>query len=166
MRRIAFVLVLGLVAACGDDGDDRGSGDQVTPCDDVVQEALDPASSVHVVAGAPEPEYRYDPPTSGPHTPGPVLSGVLDEPLDRPRQIGQLEAGGILIQYRPDDLATAQSEQRDRLAGDGVAVVPNPDLPAVVVATAWMHKQTCSSLDVETLQAFVDTYRGQGPGAD
>jgi hypothetical protein len=152
-------LSVAALGACSDD--DAGSGGA---CGPVRREAVDPASSVHVVSGD-EPAYQTDPPTSGPHAPAPVLSGVRDEPLDRPTQVGQLEAGGVLLQYRPD-LDAAQLAELAGLAGDAVVVVPNPDLPAAVVATAWVTKQTCDAVDVDQLGRFVAEHRDAGSGTD
>lgn len=152
-------LALTALGACSDDDASDGGG-----CGPVRREAVDPASSVHVVSGG-APEYVTDPPTSGPHAPTPVLSGVREEPLDRPTQVGQLEAGGVLLQYRPD-LDIDQRAELEGLAGDGVAVVPNADLPSLVVATAWLTKQTCDAVDVDELARFVEEHRDAGPGTD
>ena len=154
----ALLLVAFTVAGCGDD--DGGS----SSCGPERREALDPTSAAHVLPGAPEPEYLTDPPTSGPHEPGTLLSGVLDEPLARPVQVGTLEAGGVLFQHR--DLSDEERGELESLAGDGIAVAPASDLPERVVATAWLFKQTCDAVDVEALRTFAEGHRGEGPGAD
>ena len=56
-----------------------------------------------MIASGAEPQYTTDPPTSGPHTPGALPGGVLTQPLARPSQVGALEAGLVLIQYRDLD---------------------------------------------------------------
>lgn len=154
---VVALLALATLPACGDGGEGGGSA-----CGPVRREALDPQSAVHVLGGD-EPEYATDPPTSGPHQPGEPLSGVLDEPVPRPVQVGHLEAGGVLIQHRgdldPEQLAGLRS-----LAGERVAVAPNPDLPDPVVATAWLFKQRCDAVDVEALRRFVDDHLGRGAG--
>ncbi|MBA2283673.1 MAG: DUF3105 domain-containing protein, partial [Acidimicrobiia bacterium] len=127
-------------------------------CGPARREALDPSSGTHLLAGAPEPEYLSDPPTSGTHEPVPLLSGVRDEPLGRAAQVGQLEAGAVLLQHR--DLDADQLATLEGLAGEGIVVVPNPDLPAPVVATAWLFKQTCEAVDVAALQGFLDEHAG------
>lgn len=145
-------------AACGDGG---GSDDA---CGPITREALDPAYLVHVLgaeAGA-DAEYMSDPPTSGPHQAGPGLDGVVAEPITRPRQVGILERGDILLQHDPD-LPSGQLADLEGLAGPGVVVAPNPDLPDPVVATAWTYKRTCGSVDVDALQDFVDQRAGKGP---
>jgi len=152
-------LLLAVLPACGDGGGSSAA------CGPARREALDPASASHVVGGD-EPEYRTDPPTSGPHAPGTLLSGVLDEPLSRPAQVGALEAGGVLLQHR--DLEDDELARLEALAAEieGVAAAPNPDLPDRVVATAWLFKQVCSSVDVDALRAFAEDHAGEGPGAD
>lgn len=130
-------------------------------CGPVIRERLDPSSPVHLLPGAPEPDYLSDPPTSGPHLSGRPPSGVLDEPLDRPTQVLVLEEGGVLIQHRGlDDAAVARLEE---LATESVVVAPNPDLADPVVATAWLTKRTCEGVDLEALRRFVDEHVDQGP---
>ncbi len=49
------------------------------------------------------------------------------------------------------------------LASDAVVVAPNPDLPDPVVATAWVFKQRCRSVDPAALERFIDERAGKGP---
>jgi hypothetical protein len=132
-------------------------------CGSATREALNPDLR-HVFAGAPEPAYSTDPPTSGPHTPGALPKGVLTQPLARPDQVGALEAGTVLLQYR--DLSAQEINSLAELAGDQVVVVPNASLPNRVVATAWLFKQTCSGIDTAALRGFIRTRAGHGPGTD
>jgi hypothetical protein len=129
-----------------------------------VREAFDPSSLQHVLPGGREPQYLTNPPTSGPHVPGPQLSGVRTEPLDKPTQVGVLESGSVLVQYR--DLDAAAIASLSQVAGDQVVVAPNPDLPDKVVLTAWVFKRTCSSVDTAAIGEFVTAHRGKGPGID
>ena len=156
----AVVVLVLLLAACGS-GDD-GAGAATSSCEPVRTEALDPDSAQHVLPNAPEPSYLSDPPTSGPHQPGPARSGVVDEPLPSPVQVGLLEAGQVLIQHaEPLDRA-----QADELAAidPAVAVVPNPELRSPIVATAWRHKLECFRVELADLRNFVETYAGRGAG--
>jgi hypothetical protein len=89
---------------------------------------------------------------------------VSDEPLPRPIQVGLLEAGKVLLQH--GDLPPAAQTSLESLASDGVVVAPNADLPAPVVATAWLTKMTCTSVDVDALDAFIAAHAGKGPGFD
>ena len=159
-RALVLVALVLLVACAGDDDAPEASG----ACGADQQERIDPASANHVLAGADEPAYASDPPTSGPHQPGPVIGGVVDTPLSRPQQVGQLEAGAVLLQHR--DLPTAELAELEALAGDQVIVAPNPDLPAPVVATAWTRKLICEAVDVDALAAFAEAHAGAGPGTD
>lgn len=161
----AAVLATGSLSACGDDGDAGGGADPPpTGCGEDRQERLDPGSASHVIAGGADPgDYATDPPTSGPHVPGPPRSGVLDAPLPRPEQVGHLEAGGVLVQHH--GLTDEQVDQLATLAGDRVAVAPNPDLPAPIVATAWLRSMRCSTPDLEALAAFVEAHLGRAPDA-
>ncbi len=154
----AAALAVGLAgvgAACG-------GGDGGRTCGPITREALDPAYLVHVVGDDPGVEYTSDPPTSGPHQPAPATAGAVDEPLPRPVQVGVLERGDVLIQHDPE-LAPADRGRLEALAGDGVVVAPNPDLPDPVVATAWLFKRGCDAVDVEALEEFIDERQGKGP---
>lgn len=155
-RSIAAALVLLLTAACG--GGDDGDG----ACGPITREALDSAYLVHVLADADDVEYTSDPPTSGPHQPGPAGGGSLDDPISRPSQVGILEQGYVLLQYGPD-LPPADLTALHGFGAPGVVVAPNPDLPAPVVATAWTYKRTCDAVDVAALQEFIDERSGKGP---
>ena len=144
----AFVTLLSvtLLVGCGD-----GSGDDA--CGTALRERLDPSSGVHILPGAPEPDYLSDPPTSGIHRTGPPPRGVLDEPLDPPLQVGALEQGVVLVQHR--DLDADERRTLEELAGGNVVVAPNPDLPSRVVFTAWTAKQQCRAVDPDALAQFV-----------
>jgi len=155
------VLVAGLiVTACG------GQGSLSADCDDAVVEELDPTWTVHLLPGAPEPEFPTDPPTSGPHYAAEPETGVVEAPLSGTAQVTILEGGSALLQYRPDDLSDADRGRLERMAEDGVVIAPQPGLPDPVVATAWTTKQRCQGVALDTLTAFVDDYGGQGPASD
>jgi hypothetical protein len=149
-----------VVTACGDDGGSTADG----ACGRIRREALDPAFLTHVLTDE-GVVYTSDPPTSGPHQPGPDVDGVVEQPLSRPVQVGVLERGDVLLQHRPD-LPADQLAELEALAGDGVVVAPNPDLPDAVVATAWLYKRACDAVDADALQEFADERRGKAPGND
>ena len=162
MQRLGAWLVGSLVLLTTACGGESGTGDGASSgCGPITRERLDPSSSVHLLPGAPEPDYQSDPPTSGPHLSGRPPSGVVAEPLDRPTQVLLLEEGGVLIQHRGvDDAGIAELAE---LASEQVVVAPNPNLAAPVVATAWLAKRTCGQVDLEALRLFVDERLGQGP---
>lgn len=155
--RLAALLLgaIGPVVACsGGDGDGA--------CGPITRESLDPAYLVHVLGREEGVEYTSDPPTSGPHQPGPPVEGVVDDPITRPVQVGILEQGDVLLQHDPD-LDEEALAALEALAGERVVVAPNPDLPDPVVATAWLFKRSCQTVDVAALEEFVDERVGQGP---
>jgi hypothetical protein len=156
---LVAVLAAGGLPGCG--SGTAGSGGSGA-CGPIRREALDPAFLVHVLEDGPDLQYRSDPPTSGPHQPAPPVDGASQEPLTRPVQVGLLEQGDVLIQHRPD-LPAEEVDTLAGLAGEGVVVAPNPDLPDAVVATAWVHKRACRSADLPALQEFIDQRRNQGP---
>ena len=131
-------------------------------CGPIREEPLDPAYLVHVVGTGEDVEYTTDPPTSGPHKAGPPVEGVVAEPLPRPIQVGILERGDVLVQHAPD-LTPEEQADLATVAGPGVVIAPNPDLPARVLATAWTHKRTCDAVDLDALQGFIEERRGKGP---
>ena len=149
----------GLGACSGDD-----TAEPSASCGDVVEEPLDPGSSNHLLPGAPEPSYVTDPPTSGPHLSGPTPSGVVDEPLDRPRQVAILEGGGVVIQH--EGVEGADLRPIDALAGDTVVVAPGVDLPAPLVATAWRSKLICDTADADAVAEFIADHEGLGPDTE
>jgi len=128
-------------------------------------EPVDPQSAVHLLPNAPEPVYRTDPPTSGPHVMNPTVEGAVAQPLPRPVQVGVLERGDVLIQYGPAVSGEAQA-QLVGLAGDRVVVAPNPGLSASVVATAWHTKLNCGGVDASALQSFVASTEGARAGSN
>lgn len=131
-------------------------------CTPVVVEQIDP-NEAHLIAGAPEPTYLTWPPTSGPHLAGLLRTGVIDEPLSGLDQVSTLEAGAVIIQYRPG-LGSSDVEALRRLASADVAVAPGRDLPAEVVATAWLRKLTCDGVDQEALRLFISAVSGRHQG--
>lgn len=158
MRATTVALVItATLSACG--AGDTGSGG----CGPVRREEVD-TRSVHVLPGAEAPEYRTDPPTSGPHLPSPSTEDVRSEPVAAPVQVGLLEEGGVLLQHA--GLTDAERDAVEDLAGDGVTVAPADDLPddAVVVATAWVTKQVCAEVDLTTLERFATDHVDRGPG--
>ena len=144
------------LAACG------GSDDSA--CGPVAREALDPNSGLHVLPGQDVPAYGSDVPTSGAHYSLPPPTGAVDEPIDLPLQVTALEGGMVLVQHQglsDDDVAALEE-----LASDEVVVAPGEDQSDPVVLTAWLTKQTCSGVDVDTVEQFIDEQQGRGPGTD
>jgi len=87
---------------------------------------------------------------------------VVENPIARPVQVGILERGDVLIQHRLDLGADALASL-ETLAGERTVVAPNPDLADPVVATAWLFKRTCQTVEVAALEQFANERVGQGP---
>ena len=149
---VAALAVLALTPAC--------FGGRAA-CDSPVQERLDPRSTQHLFPGAPEPRYATDPPTSGPHRLGNHPTGVLDSPIDRPRQVAMLENGAVLVQWK--GLSPPERAAVERLAGGEVTVAPDASLRRAVVATAWTWKLSCSRVDERALRKFIAAHADHGP---
>jgi len=130
-------------------------------CGHPFAEQLDPASSQHLLPGAPEPPYVSNPPTSGAHQPGNHPTGVLTAEMTKPVQAALLEGGGVIIQYRGVDGTTQANLEQLTVGQTNVTVAPNATLPAPIVATAWMYKLTCQRFEATALQTFITTYLGE-----
>ena len=153
-------MVVGVVAACAAGCHSNAAA----VCGPALRETLDPAYLVHVLgADAAKVRYTTDPPTSGPHQPGPAIDGVVAEPIARPLQVSILERGDVLVQHRPG-LSPSAVAELEALAGRHVVVAPNPDLPSPVVATAWVEKLRCDAVDTAALRTFIAERQGRGPG--
>jgi Protein of unknown function (DUF3105) len=162
-RWFATLALVALLASCATAKDEgRGAAGVGTgDCGTEVEEALDPGSTQHLLPGAPEPAYPNVAPTSGPHLGAGTPVGAQDRPLPRPVQVGVLEQGRVLVQYRPD--RPEARRQLEALAGERVVVAPNPALPSPVVATAWLHRLECRTADLgardlEALRTFISRH--------
>ncbi len=120
--------------------------------------------------------YRTDPPTSGNHNPTPIADGAYltpfsDDTSNSPNVrnfVHSLEHGRVEIHYSPD------LPEEDQLALKGVfdedpggmILIPDPNMPYAVAATAWTQLVGCQSYDplvLDVIRNFRDTYRGNGP---
>ncbi len=152
---LAALVGVGMVGACSDE---EASG----PCAQPEHQRAQLPSS-HVLPGQPEPSYLSDPPTSGPHAPITSVPPIFAEPVPKPTQVGILERGMVLVQYRPD-LPPAELQQLLGLGGGMVAVAPNPQLAQPVVASAWLYLLRCAAVDTGALRDFIDTRTREAPG--
>ncbi|MGN6664479.1 MAG: DUF3105 domain-containing protein [Solirubrobacterales bacterium] len=101
----------------------------------------------HIPPGSPEPEYKTNPPTSGPHVEPPYqqADGAYDEMPEPIDFVHSLEHGRMEIQYAPT------LPERDQLALKGVydtmygatLLFPNTKMPYQVAATTWTNMLAC-----------------------
>lgn len=161
VRRTLFTAVLSalLVASCA-----SSSSTGASACGPITRDALDPSSLSHVLPGAPTPSYETDPPTSGAHQPTPKVEGFRRQPIAPQIQVGILEQGRVLIQYR--GIGRSDVVALRGLVSPEVVVAPAASLPggAHVVATAWVTRQVCTAVDLEQLRQFISARSGKGPG--
>lgn len=134
------------------------------PCDEV--EEFDDQGYDHIRPGEPHPPYNSNPPTSGWHWANPQEWGIYTTPQVQEQLVHNLEHGGIVIQYRnlpPSDLQRLIEFVRNNPRH--IIVAPYPGLPgnATIVLTAWTYMQTCTGLDADALDDFIDEFRDQGP---
>ena len=116
------------------------------------------------------PKYETTPPTSGDHDATPLADGAyLDKPEER-FSVHSLEHGRVVVQYHPD----LPEEDQLALKGvfdddpEGMILIPNPEMPYEVAATAWRQGLGCDAYSPEVLDAvrdFRDEFRGKGPEA-
>ena len=145
-------LALGALAAaaCG--------GNQQTACGEV-ENVFEP-SSVHVLAGT-DVSYELSPPTSGPHMVPAPDPGVYSAPISEPLQVGAVEAGAVIVQYR-ESVAASDVEMLEALAEDRPIIVAPAaralDDDSIVAFTAWGVRRLCSGVDLDAAREFIDTH--------
>ena len=125
----------------------------------------------HLEPGAKAPDYGTKPPTSGNHvtTPFQQADGAYLERPELIELVHSLEHGRIEVQYAPE------LPEADQLALKGVfdespsgmLLLPNPDMPYEVAATAWTQLLGCKKYEgtktLDAIRNFRDNFRGRGP---
>jgi hypothetical protein len=101
----------------------------------------------HIPPGSPTPDYKTNPPTSGPHVEPPFqqADGAYSETPEPIDFVHSLEHGRLEIQYAPD------LPEKDQLALKGVydtmygasLMFPNEAMPYEVAATTWTNMLGC-----------------------
>lgn len=164
---IAALIVVGVAARVI--GGRKESGDirrQLTAgsCTfDTKADPTDPAPANHV----PNPTYRVEPPAGGNHSPqaAPARTYAEDQVPPDGQLVHALEHGYVVLWHRPDlsreDRAALQ-QVADRHERD-VLVVPRPQLPTPVAATAWGNRLLCRAMEPDPLDLFIREYRNKGP---
>lgn len=101
----------------------------------------------HIPAGSPTPDYKTDPPTSGPHVEPPFqqADGAYSETPAEIDVVHSLEHGRLAIQYSPDLDEEAQLALKgvfDTMFG-ATLLFPNDRMPYEVAATTWTNLLGC-----------------------
>ncbi len=125
----------------------------------------------------PDP-YSSLPATSGPHwdTSGIANWGVYTTPQNESQLIHNLEHGGIVIWYDPDEVDTAgvaalaqyvQAQNGSGISGRFKFIVSPwgaaEPLPAPVVVTAWRWLLPLQTADTEAIDEFARSHYGRSP---
>ena len=113
---------------------------------------------------SPHGGYNSSPPTSGPHIGSIAPWGLHDEPIPDEMQVHNLEDGGVLIQYREDELSDEQVEELEEIGvttgRKHVIVAPYPDMEHTIALTAWNRILPLDSIDRDRILDFVRKYEG------
>jgi hypothetical protein len=113
--------------------------------------------------GAPHEPYRTQPPTSGPHLPWIIATGVYRAPIPEELQVHLLEHGNVLVQYPIDapDALRRQLETVARIRPDKVVVAPYPKLRSAIALTAWQRLELLPGYDRGAIERFVTGLAGR-----
>jgi hypothetical protein len=103
----------------------------------------------HIPPGSPTPDYKTDPPTSGPHVEPPFQQAdgaylETPEPID---YVHSLEHGRLEIQYHsslPEEQQLALKGLYDTMYGASL-LFPNDEMPYAVAATTWTNILGCKT---------------------
>lgn len=125
--------------------------------------------SPHIHLGERHAPYNSVPPTSGPHYPDTVGTGVYREQLREEIQVHVLEHGHVLVQYAPGlDAAEVRAlELVGRRYPRDVVVAPYRGLQPFarrnqpIALTAWARIDRLASADTRRISAFVQAYAGR-----
>ena len=116
----------------------------------------------HIPPGSPTPDYKTNPPTSGPHVEPPYqqADGAYSETPAEIDYVHSLEHGRMEIQYAPDLPEKEQLELKglyDTMYG-ATLLFPNDKMPYRVAATTWTNMLTCptykGSSTLDAIRAF------------
>ena len=116
----------------------------------------------HIAKGSPTPDYKTNPPTSGPHVEPPYqqADGAFAEEPETITTVHALEHGRMEIQYAPDLPEKVQLELKglyDTMYG-ATLLFPNKQMPYDVAATTWTNLLGCptykGSVTLDAIRAF------------
>jgi hypothetical protein len=132
---------------------------------------------MHIAFGTPV-TYLHNPPASGTHWPYPAPWGVHTEIVAREWWVHNLEHQGIVLLYNcpggdggPDAcgsdvaqlIAIMNGRQPDVFNEVRILLTPDEVLPTRFAAVAWDWVWSGDTLDVPTIECFIDARYGRGP---
>ena len=113
------------------------------------------------------PEFSVNPPAGGDHIAQAASAGEFttsNVPSDG-QIVHALEHGYVAVWYRPDvpgSTVDILRQLRDDFDRD-VLLIPRPNLPVGLAATAWHHRLLCDTEEFQSLRRFITAYRNKGP---
>jgi hypothetical protein len=108
-------------------------------------------------------EYNSLPPTSGPHFPFTIATGVYEQPVPEGLFVHAMEHGHVVIHYAPDvpqpevDALTGLAKRH----GNDVILAPYPSLDDGIALTAWGRIDHLGRYDEQRITAFIDRLAGR-----
>tara|TARA_B110000008_G_scaffold9399_1_gene9144 strand:- start:35 stop:550 length:516 start_codon:yes stop_codon:yes gene_type:complete len=146
-----FFLLLALAStflfACASENEAKG-------CQNTIREPRAADYLLHVLVDTPT-EYLSDPPTSGPHKVW-IAPRFITRQLSPSEQLGILERGDVLVQYKPSAVTDSQISTWKTTVSERAHLAPNSDLPSDFVMTAHLTKQICTDLTTAAINRFVE----------
>lgn len=121
--------------------------------------------SQHFGPAEAHPPYDSNPPTSGPHFPGPPQWGTYRAIFPDEKIIHNLEHGGVWISYR-DISDPDQVHQLEAIAGrypNLIILTYRPANDAPIAVSAWGRLLTLDRVDAAQINNFFLRYSGKGP---
>ncbi|WP_370587943.1 DUF3105 domain-containing protein [Trichocoleus sp. FACHB-591] len=114
-------------------------------------------------------KYNSNPPTSGPHYAIWAQWGIhAKAPLDE-RLVHNLEHGGVIISYKPEQIQGQALEQIKAQVRDlsknnpRIILTPRPNLDTAIALTAWGYLQKLDRYDPSAVTAFYNAHIARGP---
>jgi hypothetical protein len=143
----------------------------------IIQEANKPGQSVSIMADRHHlgslteghVPYSTTPPTSGPHVSTVPLWQVYADHQPDELMVHGLEDGGVIINYRPDDLDKAQVDKLAAVAQtyeqltdskNHVLMQPYPNISNAIVLTSWGRMDKMDTFDETRIRRFIEAYAG------
>lgn len=113
--------------------------------------------------------YNSNPPTSGPHYPYWAAWGIYKNPPADEFLVHNLEHGGVIISYNPNQINGQELEQLRQQArslsrfNPRIILTPRPNLDTAIALTAWNYLKKLDHYDSATVELFYDTHIARGP---
>lgn len=113
--------------------------------------------------------YNSNPPTSGSHYDTPASWGIHLQPPKDEALVHNLEHGGIVISYNPnqvkgEDLKQLRSQVRElSKTNPRLVLTPRSSLDVPIALSAWTYLQKLDSYDAAAVQAFYEAHIARGP---